>query len=165
MAIFYNSNCSTLSTGCFLYNGPGLTNPVADGYYSDGSNCYTVTGGNGYISNASICSSQTFVTITPYIPYTMTCFSNNTFAAVSDYVVATNVQVEITWYGDLGGSTTQYITIFAGQSCNTTTFFVGSNISCLGEYYSFNVTILNPSSFGSQIYQVGSPNTLGFYPC
>lgn len=56
MALNYNSNCSTLSVGCYLYNGPNLTNPVSDGYYSDGTDCYTVTGGSGYISSISSCT-------------------------------------------------------------------------------------------------------------
>lgn len=54
MAIYYNSNCSTLSVGCYLYDGPGLTNPVASGYYSDGVNCITV-GAGGYITSIAAC--------------------------------------------------------------------------------------------------------------
>ena len=165
MAIFYNSNCSTLSVGCFLYNGPGLTNPVSNGYYSDGVNCYTVTGGNGYISSISVCSSQTFVTITSYVPSSMICFSFDTFAAVSDYIVDTNVQVQITWNGDLGGFETQTVTIISGTNCGSTSFSIGGGISCFGENYSSDSIIITPSSFGNQIYLQGSTNTTGLYPC
>lgn len=82
MAIFYNSNCSTLGIGCYLYNGPGLTNPVSDGYYSDGSNCYTVTGGNGYISDTSVCQVYYYYFVTQYLD----CLQNS---GVGQYCVRT----------------------------------------------------------------------------
>lgn len=68
------SNCSTLAVGCFLYTNSSLTNPVPDGYHSDSNVCYTVSGGNGYISSISICPTPT-PTITPSpINYTVTIF-------------------------------------------------------------------------------------------
>ena len=39
------SNCSSLTTGCFLYTDTGLTTFVSDGRYSDGTNCFRVASG------------------------------------------------------------------------------------------------------------------------
>ena len=56
----YYSNCSIpLTTGCFLYTDIGLTTPAADGFYSQGIACYTVTGGNGEITAVSSCPTTT----------------------------------------------------------------------------------------------------------
>lgn len=165
MAQYFLSNCSTLNVGCYLYNGPGLTNPVSDGYYSNGTDCYTVTGGSGYISSISACGGSNFITISPYVPGIMTCFQNYTFAALASAVVDTNVQVEIVWYGDLGGSISQYVTIFAGQSCNSVSVFSGGQINCNGEFFSIAAVTLSPSSYNTQIYQVGTTETTPFYPC
>lgn len=162
MAGTFYSNCSSLSIGCYLYTNYARTNPVIDGYFSDGTTCYTVTGGSGYISNISTCS--TFVTIDTYTPATMNCFAFYDFAANSNAVVDTNVDVEITWTGDLGGGVTGTVTIFSGTNCNTVGVASGGNINCIGEFLSTVNVNLNPSSFGSQIYQVGT-NSTGPYPC
>jgi hypothetical protein len=95
----------------------------------------------------------------------MACFQNYTFAANANTVVDTNVQVEITWFGDLGGSIAQFITILGGQSCNTISFFSGGNFNCIGEYFSGISVILDPSSYGIQTYEVGATDTSGLYPC
>lgn len=39
-----------ISVGAFLYNDSSLTSPAGNGYYSDGSNYYEITAGNGQIS-------------------------------------------------------------------------------------------------------------------
>lgn len=57
MATYVYSNCATLSIGCFLYEDSGLTTAVSDGRYSDGTNCYRVTGGSGEIVGSTSCSS------------------------------------------------------------------------------------------------------------
>lgn len=79
MANFYNSNCSTLSAGCYLYNGPGLTNPVASGYYSDGVNCITV-GFNGYIDSVVACGPS----CTPFGTFLYTSCEFNFFCDTLD---------------------------------------------------------------------------------
>lgn len=107
---------------------------------------------------------STFVTIDTYTPYTMTCQQYYTFAATSTVAVDTNVNVEITWNGDLGGSVSGTVTISSGTSCNTVSVFSG-NINCLGENISGISVILDPSSYGTQIYEVGTNSTSGLYPC
>lgn len=56
MAVNLYSNCSTITTGCFFYSDSNLTSPVSNGKYSDGANCYTVSGGNGEITTTGGCS-------------------------------------------------------------------------------------------------------------
>lgn len=165
MASYYYSNCSSLSAGCYLYTNQALTSPVSDGYYSDGTNCFTVTGGSGYVSNVETCATSVYITITTYAPEQMTCYSNYTFAAAADNVVDTIVYTETTWYGDLGGSVTAYINIAAATSCNSTSVYTAGSINCFGEFFSYGSIILSPSSYGIQIYQAGTVDTSGFYPC
>lgn len=56
MAVNVYSNCSTLvANTCYLYNNSNLTSPVSNGKYSDGIDCYTVTGGNGQITSVEAC--------------------------------------------------------------------------------------------------------------
>lgn len=62
------SNCTTLTTGCFLYNNSNLTSPASNGKYSDGFDCYTVSGGNGEITSVDACPSPpsyNYYTLTP----------------------------------------------------------------------------------------------------
>lgn len=162
MAQWYNSNCSTLGVGCYLYEGPGLTNPVANGWYSDGVNCYTVTGG-GIIYQMAPCPAG-FVTIDYYVPYSMTCYSNYTFTAYASTLVNTNVNVEITWYGDLGGIVTGTVTISAYNTCSTANVYSGG-LNCFGENISTTSVNLDPSSYGGQVYQVGTQYPIGLSPC
>lgn len=62
MAVNVYSNCSTLvATTCYLYNNSNLTSPVSNGQYSDGIDCYTVTGGNGQITSVDPCPPPTYI--------------------------------------------------------------------------------------------------------
>ena len=109
-------------------------------------------------------TAATFVTIDTFTPSTMGCFNFYDYAAESDVVVDTNVDVEIIWNGDLGGSVTGTVTISSGTSCGTVGVASGGNINCNGEFLSGSSVNLDPSAFGSQIYQVGT-NSTGPYPC
>ena len=108
--------------------------------------------------------SSTYVTIDTYTPSSMQCYSFYDYAAEADIAVDTNVDVEIIWNGDLGGSVTGTVTIFSGTACNTVGVATGGLINCLGENISSVNVTLDPSSSGTQIYQVGT-NSTGPYPC
>ena len=42
---YVTASCfSNLTNGCVIYTDPGLTNPANDGYYSNGVNCYYMSG-------------------------------------------------------------------------------------------------------------------------
>jgi hypothetical protein len=104
-----------------------------------------------------------FVDITIYGPTPMTCGQNYTLAALANYNVDTNLDVEVYWIGDLGGDLYGTITIQSGTSCSSITPI--NNINCLGEFFSSASVTLNPSSFGNQVYQVSGTDTSGNYPC
>ena len=58
MADYYYSNCSTITVGCYLYIDIAKTTFVTNGYYSDGTNCYTVgppSYANGYVGAITSC--------------------------------------------------------------------------------------------------------------
>ena len=76
------SNCTPLTTGCFLYQDSGLTTPVVDGVYSDGTNTFTVTGGAGEITSQGSCPviTTTTTTTTTAAPTTTTTTSTTTEA-------------------------------------------------------------------------------------
>lgn len=68
MAATFYSDCSTITTGCFLYNNSNLTGPVSNGKYSNGIDCFTVTGGNGEVTALEACPSPpvyNYYTFTP----------------------------------------------------------------------------------------------------
>jgi hypothetical protein len=58
MAIYLYSNCSTIITGCRLYTDSCLTTPVSNGFYSNGTNYFTVS--SGLISSSSVCGSYDY---------------------------------------------------------------------------------------------------------
>lgn len=59
------STCPALVVGCTLYSDNPLATPVDDNYYSDGTWCYTVSGGNGeIISKTSVADCFTTTTST-----------------------------------------------------------------------------------------------------
>lgn len=66
MALNIFTTCSTLSVGCILYTDSGLTTQVSDGYYSDGTNCYTVGSSIAYgrIDSISTCTTLGEIDIT-----------------------------------------------------------------------------------------------------
>ena len=76
------SNCTPLTTGCFLYQDSGLTTPVANGVYSDGTNTFTVTGGAGEITSQGTCpvTTTTTTTTTTLAPTTTTTTTTTTLA-------------------------------------------------------------------------------------
>lgn len=62
MAATIYTNCSVLTLGCFLFQDSGLTTPVSNGEYSDGTDVFTVTGGAGEITASAICNPPTSTT-------------------------------------------------------------------------------------------------------
>jgi hypothetical protein len=160
MAIYYNSNCSTLSAGCYLYNGPGLTNPVSNGYYSDGTNCFTVTGGAGYVSSMDSCTiTPTTVYISGDISPNYSSFGGTYYGAL--YPTTTGypagsinldatIYVPIYAYDDLSNYNTTTITMYNGTNCtpfSISGFAWGAYLSDWGPYGS-----IYPSSSGTQDY-------------
>ena len=120
------SNCSPIIAGCYLYNDIYKTSPVTSGYYSDETNCYTVTSG-GYVSSVATCC-RLYLTISATYA--------NTF--------------EMTMQIDIVGGTPSYGFDVSFDWCTdsgadgTTTFYVNAGYTTLGG------TLTNLSSSGLQ---------------
>lgn len=173
MATWHTSNCSTLgagAVGCYLYYGPGLTNPVSDGYYSDGNYCYTVTGGSGYISSAAACSYTVYINgdLSPNIAdysgyFSIILFSSTNLYAGGAVAVNTNVTVTVYAYDDFSNYGTTSVTISNGNICAYSSiggFFSGAYVSDWGP-----TTTPSPSAFGNQSYTNGYFTINSATPC
>lgn len=149
MAQYIYSNCLTLDVGCYLFSDSTYTTRAFDGKYSDGNNCYTVSGGQGLITNVEICG----VYIDIYGPsYMNTAFNPYTFTAVSTDVVDTDVYVDIYWYGELGSVITSSIVIYNGTTNNSdiNAYYFGP-----GENFSYANVYISPPNSTTQDYFVG----------
>jgi hypothetical protein len=83
MAATIYTNCSTLTLGCFLYQDAGLTTPVSNGEYSDGTDVFTVSGGAGEITASALCNPPTTTT-------TSTTTTTTTTTPIYTYLGGTN---------------------------------------------------------------------------
>lgn len=165
------SNCSTITTGCFLYNNSNLTSPVSNGKYSDGNTCYTVSGGNGEITAAGSCSENVYFNINgpdsadslgQASPIQLASQSVNTYVDGS-YI---NLQTTVTAYcGCFGVDNTiyGYIAITTGNHCNTTSTFNGLNSNEVIDGY--GVVSVDVASYGTQTYFAGSGFRNSTYNC
>jgi hypothetical protein len=91
MAATIYTNCSVLGLGCFLYQDAGLTTPVSNGEYSDGTDVFTVTGGAGEITASTICNPPTSTTTstTTAAPTTSTTTTTTTAAPTTSTTTST----------------------------------------------------------------------------
>lgn len=121
MALNYYSNCTTLGIGCYLYTDSACTTPVSNGYYSDGTTCWQVTGGSGYISDESACSG-------------CLCYSiiNETSSEINYYYTPCGGT-----YGTyaLGGGQTDYVCseVYPGVDAGGTVTQCSSATTCTGD--------------------------------
>jgi hypothetical protein len=58
------TDCFTLEVGCILYTSNSATTPVAAGFYSNGTNCYTVNN-IGVVTSIGVCPTSTTTTTAP----------------------------------------------------------------------------------------------------
>ena len=75
---------STLINGTILYTDNTLTTPIANGYYSNGTNSWLTAGGNGILANQSACiipTTTTTTTTTTLAPTTTTTTTTTTLPA------------------------------------------------------------------------------------
>ena len=61
---FYSTAGSTLIVGTILYDNIGLTSLSSNGYYSDGTNWWRITSGDGVIYSTGACATTTTTTST-----------------------------------------------------------------------------------------------------
>ena len=117
------TNCTPLTTGCFLYQNSGLTIPVADGVYSDGTNTYTVSGGAGQITSQGTCPvTTTTTTTTTAAPTTTTTTTTTTEAPTTTTTTTTTTEAPTT--------TTTTTTTTEAPTTTTTTTTTTLAVSC-----------------------------------
>ncbi len=158
MAVYVYSNCISLGVGCILYSGATY---AVDGKYSDGVNCYTVSGGNGVITSSELCG----VYFEIHVPYLMDENNNPyTFAAVATDTVDTDVYLDIYWYSDLGGFAIGSVAVYQNTICGKDVnvyFTSGYPFFPITEYYNSSVVNISPTSFGTQNYYEGQITQYG----
>jgi hypothetical protein len=164
------SNCSTITTGCFIYNDIFKTSPVGNGYYSDGTNCYDVQFGNGYVQSVSTCTVEVYFTVGgetnfdgngdwPYVIYASTTadsYASNPINVNTNVTVFFDLVAEFATYNSSSG------VLGSGLSCNTVLFIDGTYAN--QAVYSVTPTSVSPTSNGNQNYN-DSTGDLGPYTC
>jgi hypothetical protein len=138
------SNCSTLSTsGCYLYTNSSLTTPVSNGKYSDGTTCFTVSGGNGQITASENC--VVTYSISLYGRFGTTPNDNN----VDIYYSTDNGS---TWIGSVAAITT--------ESCDYLGYFDTTASSVL---FSIRNNGTDPIYYNARTSPASCPNNTGVY--
>jgi hypothetical protein len=174
MAVNLYSNCSTITTGCFFYNDSNLTSPVSNGKYSDGTDCYTVSGG-GEITSITTCPSGTvYINIngpgsadntgetgsgnSQIVSQSVTTFSSN-----SNFVnVTSNLEIYAVCYGETNTSyDLRYIN--SGDHCASGVLFTGLDPFEIIDAY--GILSITPTSDGTYTYAVGSGFRDSTYTC
>jgi hypothetical protein len=175
MAVNLYTNCLTVTTGCYFYNNSNLTSPVSNGKYSDGTNCYTVSGDNGEITSMTTCSSGTvYINIngpssadntgetgsgnSQIVSQSVTTFSSN-----SDFVnVVSNLEIYAVCYGENNTSyDLRYINI--GDHCASGVLFTGLDpFELIDAYFVISVS---PTSDGTYNYATGTGFRDSTYTC
>ncbi len=105
-----------------------------------------------------------YVDFVTYGPNLMQEYSYYDMAVTASVAVNTAVNAEVYWYGDLGGYLYSNFTIPSAGTCDGNLVSSGSQIDPAGEYFSSFSTTLDPSSSGSQVFQVTTYST-GAPPC
>ena len=86
------TDCFTLEVGCILYTSNSATTRVAAGFYSNGTNCYTVNE-IGVVTSIGVCPTSTTTTTAP----TTTTTSTSTTTAPTTTTTTTVAPVQINW--------------------------------------------------------------------
>jgi len=118
-----------------------------------------------------VTKTKQFVDIVVCFPYYLNCYSNELVTAKS-YISGTSTLVNVdttvtlfaTWYGDLGGVAGEFININSGSNCGSATIDV-TNVSCGGEFYSYDGLTLYTFSSATQEYTLYSPVVFGGCTC
>lgn len=107
--VFY-SICQTINVGCVLYADNPLVTPVEDNYYSDGTWCYEVFGGNGVVI-AKTSVADCFVTTTSTTTSSTTTANNHYVQQM--YVLPYNAEDPYFWCNNYFGNDLQNVYINA----------------------------------------------------
>lgn len=168
MASYYYSNCSTITSGCYIYYDIYKSSPTANGYYSDGTNCYFVNYGNGYVVSVSSCYTTVYINVngpgsadasgeTGSGNVQVPAQNTNSYTNVSGNYITVDVAtltVVITCYGS-SNTVNDTCYIYSGNKCSTT----GPMFTGLNPYETidaYGVTSVSPSTSSTQAYYTGN---------
>ena len=130
------TDCFTLEVGCILYTSNSATTRVAAGFYSNGTNCYTVNE-IGVVTSIGVCPTSTTTTTAP----TTTTTSTSTTTAPTTTTTTTVAPVQINW--PLCGTLATNVTgIYSTASFDITKVYRLTGLSQQND--PLNPTILTP---------------------
>ena len=135
------SNTTPLGIGATLYQDSGLTTPVADGIYSNGTDTFTVSGGAGLITAQGSCpaTTTTTTTSTTAAPTTTTTTSTTTEAPTTTTTTSTTTLFSNLFFdanAGVGGYTIGSIDV----NGVTPTLTSGTNVPFNTDIHQFNTT-------------------------
>jgi hypothetical protein len=163
---FY-SNCSTITTGCYIYSDGFL---ASNGFYSDGTNCYEVTVGEVVAVSTCFYAGDVYITAGGETSldisgdYNYALFADSTSNSYGSNPVCVEASPLIA-----------YIEIYGGFGVYYATGSIGYNAKCSSNFYAAGGTpydtvsyiylySISPSSAGGQTYYIGGSD-IGSYTC
>lgn len=114
------TTCSPIVVGCFLYTNSGLTTPVFNGNYSNGTTLFTVTGGNGEITSSAPCTTTTTSTSTSSTTTTTTTTqapTTTTTTTTEPPTTTTTTTASQTIFCDCGSGCLEYVGTECPNGC------------------------------------------------
>jgi hypothetical protein len=157
MAATIYTNCLTLTLGCFLYQDAGLTTPVSNGEYSDGTDVFTVTGGAGEITASALCNppTTTTTTTTTTIPTTSTTTTSTTIIPTTSTTTSTTTTAPLIGNIDIVNGSLDVVISQVDFNGVTATFVAGVYPNTTG-----NGTSLNTTEIGTYTLDVFKNNSV-----
>ena len=164
---FY-SNCSSITTGCYIYSDGFL---ASNGFYSDGTNCYEVTVGEVVAVSTCFYAGDVYITAGGETTFDSSGdYSYNLFADSTSNSYGSNpvcVEASPSLAGD--------VEIYSSYGYMYASGSIGYNAKCSSNFYAAGVTAfdpvtyiylyaISPSSAGGQTYYI-SGSAIGSYTC
>jgi hypothetical protein len=175
---FYSTVGSTLIEGTILYDDIGLTSLSSNGYYSDGTNWWRITSGDGVIYSTGACATttttSTTTTVAPTTTSTTTTLAPTTTTSTSTTTLANAVfslgyDASVGWQSCYAARTNYYS--YAGDIVqNGTYLFTDITLSTkapVGYYsdganYYYVASICNEYTFTNTL---GYDESVEYYDC
>ena len=175
---FYSTVGSTLIEGTILYDDIGLTSLSSNGYYSDGTNWWRITSGDGVIYSTGACATttttSTTTTVAPTTTSTTTTLAPTTTTSTSTTTLANAVfslgyDATVGWQSCYAARTNYYS--YAGDIVqNGTYLFTDITLSTkapVGYYsdganYYYVASICNEYTFTNTL---GYDESVEYYDC
>ena len=164
---FYSTVGSTLIVGTILYDNIGLTSLSSNGYYSDGTNWWRITSGDGVIYSTGACATTTTTTSTTST--TSTTLAPTTTTTAGPAVFNLGYHATVGWQSCYAARTNYYS--YTGDIVqNGTYLFTDATLSTkapVGYYsdganYYYVASICNEYTFTNTL---GYDESVEYYDC